>query len=197
MSNLKELVKAEIEAIENIPLNGEVEAAVELIYQNVHQQNGKVVVAGVGKAGYLGYLLSTKLCSTGTPASFIHPLEAQHGDLGALQKNDVLFLISNSGLTREVIEMSHLSRKMYPEISIVALTKNPDGDLGKMSDVVIPTGATKEICPLDLTPTVSTTVMGVISDLIVVTLMKKTNFTKEMYSLRHHSGYLGEKSRSK
>jgi arabinose-5-phosphate isomerase len=196
MSNLKELIKAEVEAIENIPLNGEVEAAVDLIYQNIHKRDGKVVVAGVGKAGYIGYLLSTKLCSTGTPASFIHPLEAQHGDLGALQKNDVLFLISNSGLTREVIEMSHLSRDMYPEIAIIVLTKNPSGDLGQIANVTIPTGDTIEICPLGLTPTVSTTAMSVISDLIVVTLMKKINFTKEMYSLRHHSGYLGEKARS-
>ncbi len=196
MNSLKELVRKEIEAIENIPLNGEVEAAVDLIHRNIHERDGKVVVAGVGKAGYIGYLLSTKLCSTGTPACFIHPLEAQHGDLGALQKNDVLFLISNSGLTREVIEMSHLSREMYPEIAIIVLTKNTSGDLGKMANIAIPTGDTKEIGPLGLTPTVSTTTMTVISDLIVITLMKKINFTKEMYSLRHHSGYLGEKARS-
>jgi len=195
MGELKDLIDREIEAINNIPLNGGIENAVELIYQNVHQQSGKVVVSGVGKAGHIGLQLSTMLCSTGTSACFLNPLEAQHGDLGVLQNRDVLFAISNSGLTREILELVELSEKLCPEIKLIVLTKNPESSLAEMANVAILTGQTDEICPLGLTPTTSTTTMNVITDLLVITLMKKINFTKEMYALRHHSGYLGDKSK--
>ena len=195
MGELKELIDREIEAIQNIPLDGGIENAVELIYQNVHQQSGKVVVSGVGKAGHIGLQLSTMLCSTGTSACFLNPLEAQHGDLGVLQNNDVLFAISNSGLTREILELVELSEKLCPEVKLIVLTRNPDSALAQMSNVVLLTGETTEICPFGLTPTTSTTTMNVITDLLVVTLMKKINFTKEMYAQRHHSGYLGAKSK--
>lgn len=197
MNELKRLIASEIEALNNIPLNGEIEAAVDLIHQHVHEQGGKVVVSGVGKAGHIGINLSATLCSTGTPSCFLSPLEAQHGDLGILQRPDVLFIISNSGMTREMFELIELSEHMYPEISIIVLTKNPDSPLAQRSDITILTGQTKEICPLGLTPTTSITVMSVISDLLVVSLMSKVGLTKEQYALRHHSGYLGKKAKQK
>jgi arabinose-5-phosphate isomerase len=192
---IKDLIAKEIEAIQNIPIDGAIYDAVELIYRQVHQKNGKVVVSGMGKAGQIGDNIATTLSSTGTTAVFIHPAEAQHGDLGVIQKNDVVLAISNSGKTREVIELEFLARRLHPEIKIILLTGNADAELAKKADVVLFTGGPKEICPLGLTPTTSTTVMTVAGDLLVVLLMEKIGFTKAEYAKRHHSGYLGQKAK--
>lgn len=192
---IKDLISKEIEAIQNIPIDGAIYDAVELIYRQVHQKNGKVVVSGMGKAGQIGDNIATTLSSTGTTAVFIHPAEAQHGDLGVIQKNDVVLAISNSGKTREVIELEFLARRLHPEIKIILLTGNADAELAKKADVVLFTGGPKEICPLGLTPTTSTTVMTVAGDLLVVLLMEKIGFTKAEYAKRHHSGYLGQKAK--
>ncbi len=192
---IKELIAKEIEAIENIPVDGAILEAVDLIYRQVHQLNGKVVVSGMGKAGQIGINIATTLSSTGTPAVFIHPAEAQHGDLGVIQSNDILLAISNSGRTREVLELDFLARHLWPEIKIIVLTGNSDSDLTSRADVVLFTGGPKEICPLGLTPTTSTTVMTVAGDILVVLLMEKIGFTKAEYAKRHHSGYLGQKAK--
>ena len=101
---INKYIDQEVKAIKNIPINGIIENVIDVIFQNVHLKNGKVVVSGMGKAGQIGMNIATTLSSTGTPAVSIHPSEAQHGDLGLLQKNDVLLLISNSGKTREILE---------------------------------------------------------------------------------------------
>jgi arabinose-5-phosphate isomerase len=193
---IKELLQKEIEAIQNIPVDGLLEKAIDIIHTQVHTKNGKVVISGMGKAGHIGVNISTKLSSTGTPSIFLHPSEAQHGDLGIVQSNDVLILISNSGKTREIIELEILVKRLYPDIKIIGLTGNPAGDLALCSDVTLLTGQPTELCPLGLTPTTSTTVMSVVGDVLVVMLMEKINFTKEEYAKRHHSGYLGTKARS-
>lgn len=195
MSELRSLIEKEVEAIKNIPLDDSLAEAVELIHAKVHSQNGKVVIAGMGKAGQIGMNMATTLSSTGTPAIFIHPGEAQHGDIGVLQSNDVLMLISNSGITDEVLTLAELAKNLYSELSIISLTGDRSGKLHELADVSLITGRPAEICPLGLTPTTSTTVMTVIGDLLVVSLMKKIGFTKEEYAKRHHSGYLGKKSR--
>ncbi len=190
------LIEREIEAIRNIPVDGIIEEAMDLIYRQVHQRNGKVVVSGMGKAGQIGNNIATTLSSTGTPAVFIHPSEAQHGDLGVVQQEDVLLLLSNSGKTREILELEYLVKQLYPAIAVIGLTGNPDGEMTAQCDVVLHTGNPREICPLGLTPTTSTTVMTVVGDLLVVLLMEKIQFGKEDYALRHHSGYLGQKART-
>jgi len=195
-SKIENLIKKEIEAINNIPIDGVIEKAIDLIIET-RNKKGKVVVSGMGKAGQIGHNISTTLSSTGTPSVFIHPSEAQHGDLGIIQENDILFLLSNSGKTREILEMEVLAKHLYPSIKIICLTGNPNSDLAKISDVVLETGKPKEICPLGLTPTTSTTVMTVVGDLLVVLLMEKIGFTKQDYAKRHHSGYLGQKAKSK
>jgi arabinose-5-phosphate isomerase len=192
---IKDIIDREIEGIRNIPIEDTIEAAVELIFQQVHSKGGKVVVSGLGKAGQIGHNIATTLSSTGTPSVFLHPTEAQHGDLGILQKNDILFLISNSGKTREILELLPLARRLFPEIKSIGLTGHTENELGQMVDVCLSTGQPKEVCPLGLTPTTSTTVMTVLGDVIVVALMKKINFTRSDYAMRHHSGYLGLKSR--
>ena len=195
-TKIKDIIEREIQAIRNIPVDGIVEGAIALIYEQVHQKNGKVVVSGMGKAGQIGHNIATTLSSTGTPAIFLHPSEAQHGDLGIIQSNDVLFLISNSGKTREILELEFLVKRLYPNIKIIGLTGNPDGDMTRFCDVLLSTGNPEEVCPLGLAPTTSTTVMTVVGDIIVVLMMEKINFTKEEYAKRHHSGYLGAKART-
>lgn len=192
---LKLLIEQEIAALRNIPMDGTLESAVELIIGQVHQGQGKVVVSGVGKAGEVGTKIATTLCSTGTPACFLPPLEAQHGDLGLVSKEDVLILISNSGRTREVLELMEQVHALHGDMEVICITGKKESPLSDEADVVLWTGDTKEICPLGLTPTTSTTVMTVIGDLLVVSLMERIGFTKEQYALRHHSGYLGKKAR--
>lgn len=192
---IKKYIEEEVKAIKNIPVDGIIEEVVNIIFQKVHIDNGKVIISGMGKAGQIGMNIATTLSSTGTPAAFIHPSEAQHGDLGLIQKNDVLFLISNSGKTREIIEFQELANQLYNNITVIALTGDLNSPLAKVSDECLFTGNPKEICPLGLTPTTSTTVMTVVGDILVVSMMKKINFSKKDYAKRHHSGYLGDKAK--
>ncbi len=193
---IKALLEKEAKAVLNIPLEDGFEKSVEMIYKYVHQKNGKVITSGMGKAGQIALNISTTLSSTGTPAAFIHPSEAQHGDLGLIQKNDILLVISNSGKTREILEFIHLAKGLYADLPVIVITGNPDSTLPQMADCTIFTGNPEEVCLLGLSPTTSTTVMTVIGDVLVVQLMKKINFTTKDYSLRHHGGYLGDKSRN-
>ena len=192
---IKKYIEEEVKAIKNIPVDGKIEEVVNIIYQKVHIDYGKVIISGMGKAGQIGMNIATTLSSTGTPAAFIHPSEAQHGDLGLIQKNDVLILISNSGKTREIIEFKELANQLYNNLTVIALTGDLNSPLAKVSDECLFTGNPKEICPLGLTPTTSTTVMTVVGDILVVSMMKKINFSKKDYAKRHHSGYLGEKAK--
>ena len=192
---IKKYIEEEVKAIKNIPVDGKIEEVVNIIYQKVHIDNGKVIISGMGKAGQIGMNIATTLSSTGTPAAFIHPSEAQHGDLGLIQKNDVLILISNSGKTREIIEFQELANQLYNNLNVIALTGNLNSPLAKVSDECLFTGNPKEICPLGLTPTTSTTVMTVVGDILIVSMMNKINFSKKDYAKRHHSGYLGEKAK--
>ena len=193
---IKEYIELEVKAIQNIPIDGIIENVVKIIYKNVHLNNGKVVISGMGKAGQIGMNIASTLSSTGTPAAFIHPSEAQHGDLGLIQKNDVLLLISNSGKTREILEFRELSHQLHGNLPVISLTGNIESPLAKVSNECLYTGNPKEICPLGLTPTTSTTVMTVVGDVLVVSMMKKINFSKSDYAKRHHSGYLGEKAKN-
>lgn len=194
-TKIQSLIEQEIEAIKKIPVDGIIQEAIEIIYHQVHEKHGKVVVTGMGKAGQIGNNIATTLSSTGTAAVFLHPSEAQHGDLGIIQENDVLLMISNSGKTRELLELEVLAKRLRPDIKILALTGNGQSPLAKFSNVVLETGNPKEIGPLGLTPTTSTTVMTVVGDILVVLLMEKIGFTKEEYAQRHHSGYLGSVAR--
>lgn len=196
IEKIKRLLEKEAEAIQNIPVSENFQAAVDIIYRNVHQLKGKLISSGMGKAGQIAINIATTFSSTGTPAIFLHPSDAQHGDLGVLQENDVLLLISNSGKTREILELVNLTRGLYNHLPLIIITGNPDGELIRHADVVIHTGSPEEVCPLRLTPTTSTTTMTVIGDILVVLMMDKIKFTASDYAKRHHGGYLGTKSRS-
>lgn len=197
LDDLKSIVEHEAQAIRNIPITDNYVKAVNIIIEQVHNQNGKLVISGMGKAGQIGQNIATTFCSTGTPSIFLHPSEAQHGDLGILQRNDALLLITNSGKTREIIELLDLARNIYATIPIIVITGSNNSFLANEADVCLFTGHPDEVCPLKLTPTTSITVMTVIGDLLVIETMKKINFNANDYAKRHHGGYLGDVSRSK
>lgn len=195
LASFQELLRQEAEAILNIPLTDGFDKAVNMIVEQVHVRKGKLVTSGMGKAGQIAMNIATTFCSTGIPAVFLHPSEAQHGDLGILQENDLLLLISNSGKTREIVELTNLAHCMNPTLKAIVITGNPNSPLAKEADVCLNTGNPKEVCPLGMTPTTSTTVMTVMGDILVVETMKRTKFTIDDYAKRHHGGYLGKKSR--
>ena len=195
IEKIREIFNNEAAAIKNIPVTKSFEDAIEIIHRQVHGKNGKLVTSGMGKAGQIAHNIATTFSSTGTPSIFLHPSEAQHGDLGILQKNDVLLAISNSGKTREIIELIDLKNNLYPEIPVIVITSNGTSPLAHKSDCFILTGAPAEVCLLGLTPTTSTTVMTVIGDALVVLMMGKIGFSAHDYANRHHGGYLGMKSR--
>jgi arabinose-5-phosphate isomerase len=191
----QQIFDQEAKAIENIPVNDSFSESIGLIYEHVHVKHGKLIASGMGKAGQVANNIATTFSSTGTPSVFLHPSDAQHGDLGVIQKNDILLLVSNSGKTREIIELFTLSRNLHPKLPVIVITGNALSPLGEIADIAILTGNPDEVCPLGLTPTTSTTVMAVIGDALVVLMMEKIGFTAEEYAKRHHGGYLGQKSR--
>ena len=194
---VRKIFESEASAIKQIPVNDSFERVVEVIYRHIHKKKGKLITTGMGKAGQIAHNIATTFSSTGSPAIFLHPSEAQHGDLGILQENDVLLAISNSGKTREILELIDLKNNLFPAIPVVVITGNEKSPIALKADYFISTGAPSEVCPLGLTPTTSTTVFTVIGDALVVLMMEKIGFTREDYSKRHHGGYLGVKSREK
>ncbi len=189
------ILEKEACAVRNIPVSEGYANAVSLIVKHVHELGGTLITCGMGKAGQIAMNIATTFSSTGTPAYFLHPSEAQHGDLGIVRKNDIMLLISNSGKTRELVELIELTRGLAPDMPFIVITSNPESPLAAKATICLETGAPEEVCPLGLTPTTSTTVMTVIGDILVVGTMKEIKFNNTDYAKRHHGGYLGSKSR--
>lgn len=192
---MREILEAESKAVARIPVTDGYRVAVGMIVEQVWKRKGKLITSGMGKAGQIAMNIATTFSSTGIPSVFLHPSEAQHGDLGIMQENDLLLLLSNSGKTREILELVALAKRMKSDLQIIVITGNPESELAGIADVTLPTGGSPEVCPLGMTPTTSTTLMTVIGDVLVVNVMKATGFTKEQYAMRHHGGYLGKVSR--
>lgn len=192
---VQDVLNAEAAAILNIPDANPFVPCVELFLAG-RQRGGKLVISGVGKAGEIGKKMAVTFCSVGLPSVFLHPLEAQHGDLGLLSAQDDLLLISNSGQTREILELEALAKRLIPSLKIVALTGKNDSILAQKADYVLWTGNPAEACPLGLTPTTSTTTMAVIGDVLAVLVIHMTGYQRADYALRHHSGYLGAAARA-
>jgi arabinose-5-phosphate isomerase len=155
----------------------------------------KVLTTGMGKAGHIAHKFAATLCSTGTPAAFIHPGEAAHGDLGLIAPEDCIVAFSTSGKTNEIIEMLELGRHLGLR-TIIGITSHPDSRLRELSDVIIDMGIVEEPCPLGLTPSATIAVMLAIGDALALTLMELKQVTRHDYGLRHHGGYLGRKART-
>ncbi|MDC0357547.1 SIS domain-containing protein [Oligoflexia bacterium] len=187
---VSDIMAAEAAAISGVQITQEFEDAVLAL----KACSGKVLTAGMGKAGYIARKFAATLCSTATPAAFVHPGEAAHGDLGLVDKSDCIVAFSTSGKTSEIIAMLQLSRYLGVEM-IIGVTSHPDSQLRELSNVVLDMGVIKESCPLGLTPSASIAVMLAISDALALTLMELKGVTKEDFGLRHHGGYLGNKAR--
>ena len=162
-------------------------AAVDIMLQC----EGRVIVSGMGKMGCIARKATATFCSTGTPAIFLHPAEAPHGDLGILSSNDVLLLISNSGETREVLELLPYAARM--NVKTIAITSNQNSSLAKQCDAMFETGVTQEADTIAVAPTNSTTVSLAICDALAVALMEQRGFTREQFAIFHPGGHLGRK----
>ena len=189
--HIAEIIEHEARAVLNIPITDGYNKAIDLIVELVHRRGGKLITSGMGKAGQVASNIATTFSSTGTPSVFLHPSEAQHGDLGIVQRNDIILMISNSGKTREIQELMILARRLRADIPFIVITSNPDSEVARGADVLLLTGNPDEVCMLGFAPTTSTTVMAVIGDILVVETMKAIGFSAEEYAKRHHGGYLG------
>ena len=187
---IKAVLKAEAAAIAAIGVDASFEAAIGLF----EDCRGKIVATGMGKAGYVAHKFAAVLCSTGTPAVFVHPGEAAHGDLGLIAGGDVIVAFSTSGKTREVLELIEFSRHLGAG-KVIGITSHPETELRALSDVVLDMGEIVEPCPLGMTPTASMAAMAAIGDALALVLMERKGITKRDYGLRHHGGYLGAKAR--
>jgi len=187
---IKAILTAEATAIAAVAVDQTFAKAIDLLAACT----GKVVATGMGKAGYIAHKFSATLCSTGTPAVFVHPGEAAHGDLGLIAGGDCIVAFSTSGKTREVLELIEFSRHLGSE-KVIGVTSHSESELRPLCDVVLDMGEIVEPCPLGLTPTASIAVMSAIGDALALVLMEHKGITKRDYGLRHHGGYLGAKAR--
>jgi len=152
---------------------------------------GRVVVTGMGKSGHIGSKIAATLASTGTPALFVHPGEACHGDMGMITKADAVILLSNSGSTNEITALLPLLKRLG--VPLIAMTGQSDSVLARATDVHLDVGVEEEACPLDLAPTASTTAALVMGDAIAIALLECRGFTAEDFALSHPGGALGRK----
>ena len=152
---------------------------------------GRTVVTGMGKAGIIAQKIAATFSSTGTPALFLHPAEAVHGDLGAVQAEDIVLALSNSGETEEVLRLLPAVRRIGARV--VAMTASRGNSLGQNSDLVLELGDVEEACPLGLAPSASTAAMLALGDALALSVQKARGFTMEQYALYHPAGELGRK----
>lgn len=155
----------------------------------IENAKGRVILSGMGKSGHIAKKIAASLASTGTPSFFMHPAEASHGDLGMVTNDDIIIAISNSGESRELIDVLNYSKRFG--IKLIAITKNPDSSLGKAGDIVLKLPKSAEACPLGLAPTSSTTATLVLGDIITVGMIERRGFSKAQFNQRHPGGKLG------
>lgn len=180
-------INCEIEAIEELKnlLDENLSKALDMI----EEAKGRIILTGMGKSGHIAKKIAASLASTGTPSFFMHPAEASHGDLGMVTEDDIIIAISNSGESRELIDVLNYSKRFG--IKLIAITKNPDSSLGKAGDIVLRLPLSKEACPLGLAPTSSTTATLVLGDVITVGMIERKGFSKAQFNQRHPGGKLG------
>lgn len=168
-------------------INGDFNRACELILAS----KGRVIVTGMGKSGHIGKKIAATLASTGTPAFFVHPGEASHGDLGMITKDDLVLAISYSGNSNEIVTLLPLLKRTG--IQIISMTGNPGSILAEIAEVHLNIQVESEACPLDLAPTSSTTASLVMGDALAIALLEARGFTAEDFAFSHPGGALGRK----
>jgi len=184
-----EVLEIESRAVENLKarLNDDFIAACNLCMDT----HGRVVVTGMGKSGHVSNKIAATLASTGTPAFFMHPAEASHGDVGMITKHDLLLAVSYSGETAEVITILPVVKRMGAKL--LSMTGNPNSTMAKAADVHLDISVAEEACPLNLAPTASTTATLAMGDALAVALLKNRGFTAEDFARSHPSGNLGKR----
>lgn len=187
LQSARRTIDKEVEALRMMEdeLNGNLTQALDLMQST----KGRVIVTGMGKSGHVGSKIAATLASTGTPAFFVHPGEASHGDLGMLTENDVVLAISNSGETKELSDIITYCKRYG--IPLIAITKNPNSTLGRTGDILLQLPDDGEACPLGLAPTSSTTATMVLGDILAVCLLERKGFSKTDFKQRHPGGKLG------
>ncbi len=193
ISTAKRVLKIEAEGLSQLSrkIGKSFEQAVKLILKS----QGRVVVTGMGKSGLIGHKISATLSSTGTPSLFLSPAEALHGDMGRVTKGDIILALSNSGETDELKSLlPHLKRM---GCKIILVTGNLHSTLAKLADVTIDAGVSKEACPLNLSPTASTTAALGLGDALAIALLEENGFTEKDFALFHPGGELGRRLQMK
>jgi len=188
INSAKKTFKIESDAIND--LSKQIDKDFESLCDLIRFNNGKFIIMGVGKSGHIGQKISATLSSTGTGSIFIHPTEAAHGDMGLIEKKDIVFLISNSGETDEIINILPSLKRLANKIT--SLTSNRKSTIAKASDIAISIKS-KEACPLDLAPTSSTTSALAFGDALAIALLESKGFTKKDFASSHPAGKLGKK----
>ena len=181
----------QIEGNAILELQDQIEEKFNDLCLNILATKGKLILMGIGKSGHIAQKISATLSSTGTPSFFIHPTEAAHGDLGMIDKKDAILILSNSGETKEIIEILPALKRCAGRI--FTLTNNKDSTIAKTGDINISIKANEEACPLDLAPTSSTTLALVFGDALAVSLLEHRGFTKNDFAKSHPAGQLGKK----
>jgi arabinose-5-phosphate isomerase len=185
----REVLHIEAQEVEALAqrLDGSFTQAVDLILQC----RGRVVVSGIGKSGHIGRKIASTLASTGTPAFFMHPAEASHGDFGMITPDDVLLALSNSGENEELLALIPLLKRMGAKL--ISMTGNPDSTLAREASVHLDAHTSREACPLGLAPTASTTAALALGDALAVTLLDARGFSEEDFARSHPGGTLGRR----
>ena len=185
----KKVLKVEADAVRALieNLNSDFEKAVDMIYSS----RGRVVITGMGKSGLVGKKIAATLASTGTPAFFLHPAEASHGDLGMVTERDVIVSISNSGETDELVELIPFLKRF--RVKLISMTGNPASTLAKSSDVTLDVSVKEEACPMGVVPTASTTATMAMGDALAVALLVKRGLNEKDFALFHPGGSLGKR----
>lgn len=195
IENAQAVLTLESEALKNLSagIDESFAQAIEVIHNMKEQsgRNGRLIVAGIGKSGHVSRKIAATMASTGTPAFFVHPGEASHGDMGMITKSDVVIMLSNSGENNELSDLIHYTRRYG--ITLIAMTSNAESSLGKHSDICLCLPKMDEACPNGLAPTTSTTMMIALGDALAVALLKRMGLTKEEYKVFHPGGKLGQK----
>lgn len=189
LDTARKVLKTEAEAVLALTekLNSDFEKAVEIIFGS----KGRVVVTGMGKSGLVGKKIAATLASTGTPAFFLHPAEATHGDLGMVTSDDVIIAISNSGETDELVGLIPFLKRF--NVGLVSMTGNPQSTLSKLADVNLDVSVKEEACPFGIVPTASTTAAMALGDALAVALLIKKGYKEEDFAFFHPGGSLGKK----
>lgn len=183
----KRTIDKEIDALR--VMESELDSSLTKALDFMQAANGRIILTGMGKSGHIAKKIAASLASTGTPSFFVHPAEASHGDLGMITTDDVIIAISNSGESKELVDILNYSKRFG--IKLIAITKNPDSSLGKAGDVVLKLPNNGEACPLGLAPTSSTTATLVLGDILTVAMIERNGFSKEQFNQRHPGGKLG------